>query len=128
MAKSQTGNAAPARTEATQFPVNYEVRIHSLRFNGAIRATASVDINGAFAVRNVRVMEGTKGLFISMPGYKAGNGEFRDVCFPCTAESREQFNRAVLDAYEQTLIQAQQQGQKNAPDQQVRDNAPAMSM
>ena len=127
MAKKQA--QAAANTQAAQLPVNYEVRIQSLKVNGSTRAIASVDINGAFAVRGVKVMEGTKGLFVSLPSYKVGNGEYRDICFPCTSESREQFQKAVLGAYEQALSQAQNQAQKGAPDisQQSQTNAPVKS-
>ena len=41
-------------------------------------------------------------------------GNYHDICFPCTKEARQQFNDAVLNAYEQSLGQAQQP-----------DNAPA---
>ena len=46
-----------------------------------------------------------------MPSYKAGNGEYKDICFPVTKEFREQLNQAVLDAYHQVLTQSQNQGQ-----------------
>ena len=63
-------------------PMQYDVRIHSLRLDGNCRAHASVNINGCFAIRGVKVMESSKGLFVSMPSYRAGNGEYKDICFP----------------------------------------------
>ena len=89
----------------------YDVKIHSIHPEGTMRANASVNIYGDFAVRGVKVMEGAKGLFVSMPSYKAGNGEYKDICFPVTKEFREQLNQAVLDAYHQALTQSQNQGQ-----------------
>ena len=44
-------------------PMQYDVRIHSLRLDGNCRAHASVNINGCFAIRGVKVMESSKGLF-----------------------------------------------------------------
>ncbi len=76
--------------------------------------TASVNINGVFAVRGVKVLESNKGLFVAMPQYKVGN-EYKDICFPCTKESREQFNAAVMKAYEQTISQAHTQAEASAP-------------
>ena len=87
----------------------YDVKIHSIRPEGSCKATASVNIYGDFAVRGIKVMEGSKGLFISMPSYKAGNGEYKDICFPCTAEARKEFDQAVMGAYEQALTQSQKQ-------------------
>ena len=49
-----------------------------------------------------------------MPQYKVGS-EYKDICFPCTKESREQFNTAVMKAYEQALAQKQSQAQSDAP-------------
>lgn len=134
MAKSQTPSTAPRQADTpevrTQLPVEFDVRIQTLQFSGSTRATATVDINGAFAVRGVKVMEGSKGLFVSLPGYKAGNGEYKDICFPCTKESRALFDSAVLGAYDQALRQTQAQSQKSAPSvsQQAQANAPKMSM
>jgi stage V sporulation protein G len=85
----------------------YDVKIHSIHSEGALRANASVNIYGDFAVRGVKVMEGTNGLFVSMPSYKAGNGEYKDICFPCTKEAKAEFDNAVISAYQQTLTQGQ---------------------
>ena len=61
--------------------LRYDVKIQSIRPEGTLRATASVNINDAFAVRGVMVMEGSRGLFVAMPSYKAGNGVYKDICF-----------------------------------------------
>ena len=116
MAKTQTQAAEQAAPEKTaeQNPVNYDVRIFGAKSSGTQRATASVNINGAFAVRGVKVLESNKGLFVAMPQYKVGS-EYKDICFPCTKESREQFNAAVMKAYEQTISQAHTQAEASAP-------------
>ena len=111
MAKTQTAKTSTPE----QMPVTYEVRIFGAKDSGTQRATATVDINGAFAVRGVKVLESSNGLFVAMPRFKLGN-EYKDICFPCTKESREQFNAAVMSAYEQAL--EQKQTQSDAPDPQ----------
>ena len=88
------------------YPTYYDVKIHTLRPEGTCKATASVNINGCFAVQ---------GLFVSMPGDKAGNGEDKDICFPCTKDARGEFDSAVLNAYQQALTQAVSQSLQ-APD------------
>lgn len=87
-------------------PLAFDVRIQSIKPNESIKGMASVNINGAFAVRGVKIVEGSNGLFVAMPSYKSGN-EYRDVCFPITQECRKQLNDAVLSAYEQALTQSQ---------------------
>ena len=37
---------------------------------GNVKAIASANLDDCFAVRNIRVMEGKNGLFVSMPSYK----------------------------------------------------------
>ena len=82
-------------------------------------ADASVNLNGCFAIRGVKVVSGTNGPFVSMPSYKGRDG-YKDICFPCTKEFHQQFHQAVLDAYQQSLTQIPQQrqpgmGQEEAP-------------
>ena len=96
----------------------YDVKIQSIRPEGTLRATATVNINNAFAIRGIKLMEGSKGLFVSMPSYKAGNGEYKDICFPCSSESRKEFDQAVLNAYEQALTQGHAQEKKDEQKQE----------
>lgn len=77
-----------------------------LSISKGIKGTASVNINGAFAIRGVKIIEGSNGLFVSMPSYKVGN-EYKDICFPITQECRKQLHEAVIGAYEQAISQGQ---------------------
>jgi len=105
MKKDENIQDATSRENATVQPLHMkvDVKIGSIRPNGSIRAIASVNLNGCFAVRNVKVMDSSKGLFVAMPSYKAGNGEYKDICFPVTAAFRQQLYDAVINAYYQTL-------------------------
>ena len=107
--------SAPTPTPDAALPVEYAVRIYPVRGSKYTLANANVDINGIFAIRGVKIINGEKGPFVAMPQYKDSHGDYHDICFPCTAEARQQFNKTVLDAYEQSLCQNQQQ-----------DNAPPM--
>ena len=106
---SEMQNVEAAEPESTALPMQMEVKIGSIRPEGNVKAYASVNLNGCFAIRNVKVLDSTKGLFVSMPSYRAGNGEYKDICFPVTKVFREQLNTAVLDAYRQALTQTQRQ-------------------
>ena len=79
----QKSGAQPAVRQDSHavYPTHYSVKIHSLRPEGSCRATASVNINGCFAVRGIKVMDSSKGLFVSMPSYRAGNGELQGYLF-----------------------------------------------
>lgn len=103
--------AAPKQELPQENPMDLNVRIYPIKTDGALKANASVNINGFFAVSKVRILEGTKGLFVSMPQYKGQNGEYKDICFPCTKEAKQAFDKAVLSAYEQTMAQKQSKEQ-----------------
>lgn len=115
---------APAPQEEKQYsPLQYDVNIYPSRGDGAQKASATVNINGAFAIRGIKIMEGTKGLFVSMPSYKAGNGEYKDICFPCTKESRADFDKMVLAAYEQKMVQRQTAAAQESPAPQEQEQS-----
>lgn len=65
-----------------------------------LKAFCSVVIDGAFVVHDLRIVEGTHGLFVSMPRRKTGEGEFKDMAHPITAEAREMLQVSVLAAWE----------------------------
>jgi stage V sporulation protein G len=63
-------------------------------------AIASVVLDDAFVVHDLRVVNGEKGLFVAMPSRKLPNGDFRDICHPINADAREQFQSAVLKQFD----------------------------
>ena len=83
------------------------------------KAVASVTINDEFVLKGIKVFEGEKGLFVAMPSRKMGD-EYADVCFPITAEAREQLHNAVLERYENMTangLEKFQAEKKDAPEQ-----------
>ncbi|MCI1965092.1 MAG: SpoVG family protein [Oscillospiraceae bacterium] len=107
--------------------LRYDVKIGSIKPEGALKAIASVNINGAFAIRGIKLMEGQKGLFVSMPNYKTQRGEYIDICFPITAEARNDLKNAVIEAYEITLTQGQKQKEEQSVEQE-QNSVPTMTM
>ena len=65
-----------------------------------LRAVCSVVLDDCFLVKNVRVVEGEKGLFVSLPSRRNVRGEWVEHCFPMTKELRAKLSAAVLEAYE----------------------------
>ena len=78
------------------------VNIRHIQNGKSLLATASVTLGGCFAVQGIQVREGKNGVFVSMPQRKDAKGEYRDICFPTTAEMRQAINVAVLGEYERT--------------------------
>lgn len=64
-----------------------------------MKGIASVLLDDEFAVHDIRIIEGTKGLFIAMPSRKTSVGEYRDIAHPISQETRSMFEKEILDAY-----------------------------
>lgn len=64
-----------------------------------LKAFASVEFDECFAVTGLKVMDGKKGLFVSMPASEDSEGEYHDVCFPVTKKFRKELNDAVITAF-----------------------------
>ena len=98
------------RSDATpgmaELPMEVHVKIYRPSVKDPILADASVNLNGCFAIRGIQVREGKNGPFVSMPSRQV-RGEYRDICFPCTAEFKQAFDQAVLSAYHMELHQAE---------------------
>lgn len=75
-----------------------------------VKAIASANIGGAFAIHGIKVIESQKGLFIQMPqsSYeKDGKKQYTDQFHPITADARNELNAAVMEAYEEKLSETE---------------------
>ena len=66
---------------------------------GKTKAMVSVTFDDCFVVSGLKVVEGEKVNFVSMPNRKIADGEYKDTCFPITKEFREELIQAVLKEY-----------------------------
>ena len=71
------------------------------REDSRMKAIASVLLDDEFAVHDIRIIEGTKGLFIAMPSRKTSSGGYRDIAHPISQEVRTMFEKEILDANQQ---------------------------
>lgn len=80
-----------------------DVRLR-LKEEAKLKAICSVTFDDCFVVRDIKVIEGQKGLFISMPNKKVGEDHV-DIAHPIVTETREEIKNAVLSAYEKALAE-----------------------
>ena len=73
------------------------------REDSRMKAIASVLLDDEFAVHDIRIIEGTKGLFLAMPSRKTSTGGYKDIAHPISQEVRTMFEKEILDAYEKAL-------------------------
>lgn len=67
---------------------------------GQTRAFAEVVFDGELALRDFRVIQTPRGLFVGMPARRAPDGTFHDLAIPITTEFREYLQAQILRAYE----------------------------
>lgn len=79
-----------------------DVRI-TLRDELKLKAFASITFDDCFVVKELRVIEGTNGLFVAMPSRKLGDGSFKDVAHPLNNETRDKIKKKVLAEYQNAL-------------------------
>ncbi len=101
--------------------MDYKANVTLTTKPGSLKGMASVSLNDEFVIKGVRIYEGEKGLFVSMPSRKVGE-KFEDTCFPITNESREALHSAVLKAYEQKLTQQEEQTNEEGKDNKKSGN------
>ena len=70
------------------------------------KAVASITIDGCFVIHDIRVVEGTDKLFVSMPSRKAPDGKFIETVHPINTETRVDLSEKVLAAYEKAKAEA----------------------
>jgi len=80
--------------------------------NGKVKAICDVTLDGSFTVHGVKVIEGERGLFVSMPNTvytdKNGDKKYQDVFHPVNADARKALIDTVTKAYEQ-IAQSQEE-------------------
>ena len=77
-----------------------DVKIRRTFSEGKLKAIVSVTIDNSLAIHDIRIIHGTDRLFAAMPSRKDENGIYRDIVHPIDNETRDEFERIILAAYE----------------------------
>ena len=94
-----------------------------------VKAVASVNVAGAFAVHGLKIIDSEKGLFVSMPQSryeKDGKIQYSDICHPITAKARKELMDTMLAAYQQKLQEEAAEGFGTSGEGEVPDFGQAM--
>ena len=84
-------------------PFKLDVRVRPIAPMGNLLAYANVTIGGCFKIDGFRICSGEKGLYVNMPSTQDNKGNWRDVCWPVTADFRRQLNDALIEGYGQAI-------------------------
>ena len=80
-------------TEVRVFPVHED----------KLRAFASIVIDDAFVISDIKIIDGHHGRFLSMPSTRRKNGTFRDIAHPLNSETRRLIEDRVFRRYDEML-------------------------
>jgi len=78
-----------------------EIRIRMIDNDSKMKAVVSVTFDDVFVVHDIKVIEGTKGIFIAMPSRRSPDGVYRDIVHPINTEFRETLVKQILDKYDE---------------------------
>ena len=77
-----------------------DVKIRKTFPTGNLKAIVSITIDNCLAVHDIKIVQGNDRIFAAMPSRKDENGVFRDIVHPIDAETRAEFDRIILSAYD----------------------------
>ncbi len=75
------------------------------REGNRMKGIATVVIDDAFAIHDIRIIEGDNGLFIAMPSRKTATGEYKDIAHPINTDVRTMFQSAILEEYNKASVE-----------------------
>jgi len=92
-------------TEVRVYPVDEE----------KLKAYVTITFDQCFVVRDLKIIQGTNGLFVAMPSRKCKDGSFKDTAHPLNSETRRMIEDQILGRYQEILRQRQEPRQTAAP-------------
>jgi stage V sporulation protein G len=82
-------------TEVRVFPVEEE----------KLKAYVTITFDHCFLVRDLKIIRGTTGLFVSMPSKKRKDGTYKDIAHPLNNETRRMIEQRIIAEYQRVLAQ-----------------------
>ena len=76
-------------TEVKIFPVNEE----------KLKAYVTIVLDHCFVVRDLKIINGSTGLFVAMPSKKRSDGTYKDVAHPLNKNTRVMLEKKILESY-----------------------------
>ncbi len=80
-----------------------EVKVFPAKESGRLKAYATIVFDNSFIIRDLKIIEGNKGLFVSMPSRKRKDGTFRDIVHPLNSDTRTAIEESVIAEYNKVV-------------------------
>lgn len=64
-----------------------------------LKAYVSVTLENAFVIKDIKIVEGQNGLFVSMPSRRRKNGKYQDIAHPINTDFRKTLEERIFSEY-----------------------------
>jgi stage V sporulation protein G len=64
-----------------------------------LRAYVSLTIENALVIKDIKIVEGKNGLFVSMPSRRRKNGKYQDIAHPINSLFRKTLEDRIFNEY-----------------------------
>lgn len=78
-----------------------EVKVYPVQDSGRLKAYATMVFDDCFIVRDLKIIEGDNGLFVSMPSRRRKDG-FRDIVHPLNSETRKLVEDSIVEEFKKS--------------------------
>lgn len=68
-----------------------------------LKAYVSVTLDNALVIKDIKIVEGQNGLFVSMPSRRRKNGKYQDIAHPINTDFRKLLEGRIFEEYRQTM-------------------------
>ena len=75
------------------------VDFYKVEGDSRLKGMATVYLDNMFVIKNIKLINGEKGLFIAMPSRRTTSGKRVDICNPLNQETRKMFEDAIISKY-----------------------------
>lgn len=88
-----------------------------------LKGFATVTLDDELVLTNIKIVKGSKGLFVAMPStYWESDEKYHDIFFPITADFREELNDEILQAYKDLKDEKKDKKDKKDKKKKQRDD------
>ena len=78
-----------------------EVKVYPVQDSGRLKAYATMVFDDCFIIRDLKIIEGDNGVFVSMPSRRRKDG-FRDIVHPLNSETRKLVEDSIVEEFKKS--------------------------
>lgn len=79
-----------------------EIKVYPVQ-EEKLKGYVTMTLDNCFVIRDIKIIEGRSGLFVSMPSKKGKDGTYKDVAHPINQETRSMMEGKILEEYRKSV-------------------------